>query len=133
MNKFILGLGILVGSTCAVAAPTQSASLASLQGRYALDCEQEKAHNLSYVIADKNITRLISAKKKTGLMKSFAPLSYSNQGEYQYLTTARYQGFRVDFYRKGKQNFAQVKNTSISNFFGPKTKHMLVQCEKPKA
>jgi hypothetical protein len=104
-------------------------SLEPLKGRYALDCSKEKAHDLSYAISNQSIFRLISAKKKHALFKSMEQKSAKSFNDYQYLMTAKYQGFTVDFYQKDKQNYARVFNTSASNFFGPKTDKMLIQCE----
>lgn len=98
-----------------------------LYGRYALDCSKEKAHNLSYVVGEKSIIRLISAKQKHAdfKMEQLAPKEYQ---DYQYLVTRKYDGFKVEFYQKDVKNFAHIKSTSLINIFGPKTQELLVQC-----
>ena len=108
-----------------------SLQLSDLQGRYALDCSKEQAHNLSYVISNTQITRLISAKKKQGVAQELKTKAVKHQ-DYQYLSTALYQGFKVDFYQKDGKHFAKVKSRSISNFYGPKTKELLQQCSSAK-
>lgn len=104
-----------------------------LSGRYALNCSAEKSHNLSYVISDTQITRLVAAKKKTAPITSVLSETRTDQAEYSYNITAKYAGFTVHFYQKNQQNFALVKNTSIANFYGPKTNAMLQQCPMVKS
>ncbi|WP_404798974.1 hypothetical protein [Acinetobacter thermotolerans] len=122
----VLSVSSFAGGTAQV---TSQYLLEELQGRYALDCSKNKAHDLSYVIGDKSIFRLISAKRKHALLKSIEKSSTKSFEGYQYLKTAKYQGFTVDFYQKDKQNWARVKNTSIVNFYGPKTSKLLMQCK----
>ncbi|WP_104501046.1 hypothetical protein [Acinetobacter indicus] len=133
MKKFLIGLGSLILSTSLFATTiekvTPKASLGELEGRYALDCSKNKAHDLSYVVGDKSIFRLISAKQKHALLKSIEKSNAKSFEGYQYLSTAKYQGFTVDFYQKDSQNWARVKNTSIANFYGPKTSKLLMQCK----
>lgn len=133
MKKLLIGLGIMVVSISVFATTTEPSivkqSSGHLEGRYALDCSKNKAHNLSYVIGDKSILRLISAKSKHALFKSTTQNTVKSSEGYNYLGTNNYQGYRVDFYHKDGQNWAQVKNTSIANFFGPKTSELLMQCK----
>lgn len=133
MKKLFTGLSSLILSTSLFAGTAElndpKQSLEQLEGRYALDCSKEKAHDLSYVIGEKSIFRLISAKQKHALLKSIEKSNAKSFEGYQYLSTAKYQGFTVDFYQKDKQNWARVKNTSIVNFYGPKTSKLLMQCK----
>ena len=69
MKKSLLSVLLLTASFTLANANTEtktSANLGDFQGRYALDCSVQKANNLSYVVGDKSILRLISAKKKLG-------------------------------------------------------------------
>ena len=109
-----------------------SVHLNDLQGRYALDCAVNKSHNLSYVISNTQITRLISAKKKQSVAQELKSKAVKHQ-DFEYLSTALYQGFKVDFYQKDGKHFAKVKSRSISNFYGPKTKELLQQCSSVKS
>ncbi|WP_347474215.1 hypothetical protein ABEF90_06265 [Acinetobacter thermotolerans] len=133
MKKLFVGLSSLILSTLLFAATTEEvttkASLEELEGRYALNCSKNKAHDLSYIIGDKSIFRLISAKQKHALLKTIEKNNVKSFEGYQYLNTAKYQGFTVDFYQKDKQNWARVKNTSVANFYGPKTTKLLMQCK----
>ncbi|WP_347454327.1 MULTISPECIES: hypothetical protein [Acinetobacter] len=133
MKKLFTGLSSLILSTSLFAGTAElndpKQSLEQLEGRYALDCSKEKAHDLSYVIGEKSIFRLISAKQKHALLKSIEKSNAKSFEGYQYLSTAKYQGFTVDFYQKDKQNWVRVKNTSIANFYGPKTSKLLMQCK----
>ncbi|WP_347455733.1 hypothetical protein [Acinetobacter thermotolerans] len=133
MKKLFIGLSSLILSTSLFAATTEKvtpkASLEELEGRYALDCSKNKAHDLSYIVGDKSIFRLISSKQKHALLKSIERQDTKPLNSYQYLQTARYEGFTVDFYQKDNQNWARVKNTSITNFYGPKTSKLLMQCK----
>ncbi|MFX2256040.1 hypothetical protein V6380_04310, partial [Acinetobacter variabilis] len=131
-QQTLIGLGAMLVSGSVFATIEQTIvklSLGELKGRYALDCSKEKAHNLSYVIGEKSILRLISAKQKRALLKSIEPKSEKSFDDYQYITTAEYQGATVDFYQKDHQNYARVLNTSLSNSLGPKNKQMLIQCK----
>lgn len=112
--------------------PQKMIHLQGLEGRYALNCSKNKAHDLSYVISNTQITRLISAKKKSAAIKSIQADPVT-EASYEYITTAKYQGFRVDFYQKDGKHFAKVKSRSISNFYGPKTKKLLQQCSTTKS
>lgn len=133
MKKLCIGLGgfVLSASLFAdtVAVKDVQKELGTLKGRYALDCSKEKAHDLSYIIGNKSIYRLISAKQKHALLKTIEKSNAKSFDDYQYLNTAKYQGFTVDFYQKDNQNYARVLNTNVSNFFGPKTNKMLIQCK----
>ena len=136
MKKLLIGLGVFVLSTSLFASTIKlnesQQSLGQLEGRYALDCSKNKAHDLSYVISNTQITRLISAKKKNAAIKSIQADPVT-EASYGYITTAKYQGFRVDFYQKDGKHFAKVKSRSISNFYGPKTKKLLQQCSTTKS
>lgn len=132
MKKFLLSALFLAAPLTianATSTPIELKELGDLEGRYALDCSSQKAHNLSYIIADKSIRRLISAKQKHALLRSIEKSNAKSFEGYQYLKTAKYQGFTVDFYQKDNQNWARVKNTSIANFYGPKTPKLLMQCK----
>ncbi|WP_158650611.1 hypothetical protein [Acinetobacter indicus] len=133
MKKLIVGLSSLILSTSLFASTIEldepEQSLGQLKGRYALDCSKNKAHDLSYVIGDKSIFRLISAKQKHALLKSIEKSNAKSFEGYQYLSTAKYQGFTVDFYQKDNQKWAWVRNTSLTNFYGPKTSKLLMQCK----
>ncbi|MGE8537891.1 MAG: hypothetical protein ACN6NI_01275 [Acinetobacter sp.] len=131
MNKLLLSVLLLTASFTLTNANTGtkiSLNSGELKGRYAIDCSTQKAHDLSYVMGDKSILRLISARQKHGLLKSIEQKPAKPFEDYKYLSTAKYQGFTVDFYQKDDQNWARVKNTSITNFFGPKTSQLLMQC-----
>ena len=132
MKKLFVSIALLTSISAFTHANTaveDSVKLGELQGRYALDCSKQKAHSLSYVIGEKSILRLISAKQKRALLKSIEPKSEKTFEDYQYITTAEYQGTTVDFYQKDHQNYARVLNTSLINPLGPKTKQMLIQCK----
>ncbi|CAM9151549.1 hypothetical protein [Acinetobacter pseudolwoffii] len=133
MKKLLLSVLVLTASFTLANANTEtkkSANLGNFQGRYALDCSVQKAHNLSYVIGDKSILRLISAKKKSGVFeKKFVRQGRKASDGSQYQFTVAYTGFDVDFYKKGEQNWINVHSTGIVNHFGPKTKEALVQCK----
>lgn len=91
---------------------------------------KKKANNLSYIVGDKSILRLISAKKKLGAFeKKFVRQGRKASDGSQYQFTVAYTGFDVDFYKKGKQNWVNVSSTGIVNHFGPKTKEALIQCK----
>lgn len=133
MNKILV---VGMGAYLMLSAQQSYASaepLAEFEGRYALNCSAEKSHNLSYVISDTQITRLVAAKKKTAPITSVLSETRTDQAEYSYNITAKYAGFTVHFYQKNQQNFALVKNTSIANFYGPKTNAMLQQCPMVKS
>ncbi len=133
MKKALLSVLVLTASFTLANANTEtkkSANLGNFQGRYALDCSVQKAHNLSYVIGDKSILRLISAKKKSGVFeKRFVRQGRKASDGSQYQFTVAYTGFDVDFYKKGEQNWINVHSTGIVNHFGPKTKEALIQCK----
>ncbi len=121
MKKAVLmGVGGIVISLNAYAS-------SDLNGRYALDCSEAKAHNLSYIVGEKSIIRLISANQKQAELKSegIVPKEYQ---DYQYLKTRKYKGYTVDFYQKDLINFARIKSTSLINMFDSKAKDLLVQC-----
>ncbi|ANF81394.1 hypothetical protein A3K93_03750 [Acinetobacter sp. NCu2D-2] len=102
--------------------------LGELKGRYAIDCGPRHLHDLSYVVADKALTRLISTKRKQGLFKHQVNRQLSVQDGYKYLRTSAYEGFRVDFFAKDGKNWIKVNNTGLINKFGPKTNAYLMQC-----
>jgi hypothetical protein len=133
MKKALLSVLLLTASFTLANANTEtktSANLGDFQGRYALDCSVQKANNLSYVVGDKSILRLISAKKKLGAFeKKFVRQGRKASDSSQYQFTVAYTGFDVDFYKKGEQNWINVRSTGIVNHFGPKTKEALVQCK----
>lgn len=133
MKKLLLATSlVLVGVTSTFAASDvitlKTNALGELKGRYAIDCGPRHLHDLSYVVADKSITRMISTKRKQGLFKHQINRHVVAQDGYKYLHSTSYQGFRVDFFTKDSKNWIKVKNTGLVNKFGPKTDAYMMQC-----
>lgn len=127
----ILASMAFIGANSAVAADVitiKTNDLGLLKGRYAIDCGPRHLHDLSYVVSDKSVTRMISTKRKQGLFKHQVNRQLVNQDGYKYLHSTSYQGFRVDFFTKDSKNWIKVKNTGLVNKFGPKTDAYMMQC-----
>ncbi|MFW1755086.1 hypothetical protein [Acinetobacter wanghuae] len=136
MKKIFIGLSAIIVSNqiFAVTEITDvNQNLQQLKGRYALDCSVKKAHNLSYIVADKSMTRMISAKPRQGLFKNQINRQIAQQDGFKYLHSSSYDGFGVDFFTKDGQNWIKVKNTGLVNKFGPKTDAYLMQCPTKKS
>lgn len=128
---FIVASLVLAGTNYASAADVvtlKTNDLGDLKGRYAIDCGPRHLHDLSYVVSDKSMTRMISTKRKQGLFKHQINRQIPQQDGFKYLHSSSYDGFRVDFFTKDNQNWIQVKNTGLVNKFGPKTDAYLMQC-----
>lgn len=131
MKKLFIGLTAIIVSNQIFATNEiigTNQHLQQLKGRYALDCSVQKVHNLSYIVADRSITRMISTQRKQGLFENQEKRSVSNQDGFKYLHSTNYQGFSVDFFTKDNQNWIKVKNKGLVSKFGPKTAAYLMQC-----
>lgn len=104
MKKLVIGLGVMMLTTFT----TANTATAEYEGRYAKDCSKEHAHQLSYVISDTHLVRLIDAKEKhADFVETHSDL-VSLKG-YQAVASKRYDDFNVDFYQKDKMKWAKVR------------------------
>lgn len=118
----MLGLGLLSTSVYT----TASESIGALKGRYALDCQMEKAANLSYVIGDKALVRLVEGivTPHVSVPKNLRAVPVN----YQKLNMKQYGKDQVTFYTDAGDNYAFVESTRALSFLRPDNKVLLKQC-----
>lgn len=121
MKNMLLGLAVL-GSSVATWAELPS----QLQGRYALDCNVEKSAELSYIIGDRTLVRLVEglATPHVSVPKELRVVL----AESQPLTVQQYDKDQVSFYRFSDQHYAYVESKRTLSLLRPDRKVLLKQC-----
>jgi hypothetical protein len=121
MKNMLLGLGLACFSVASYAELPQQ-----LQGRYALDCQMEKAAELSYIVGDKTLVRLVEglATPHVSVPKAqrVVPINY------QQLSQKQYGKDQVTFYQFEQHNYAFVESKYLLSFLRPDNKVLLKQC-----
>lgn len=121
MKNMLLGLGLACISVVSYAEVPQQ-----LHGRYALDCQMEKAAELSYIVGDKTLVRLVE-----GLVTPHVSVpKYLRQvpAAYQKLQVQSYGKDQVSFYAFQQQHYAFVESKRFFSFLRPDNKVLLQQC-----
>lgn len=121
MKNMLLALAVL-GSSASTWAELPS----QLQGRYALDCTVEQAAELSYIIGDRTLVRLVEGlpTPHVSVPKDLRVVPK----DYQALMVQQYDKDQVSFYTFSDHNYAYVESKRMLSFLRPDRKVLLKQC-----
>lgn len=121
MKNMLLGLGLASISVASYAELPQQ-----LKGRYALNCQMEQAAELSYILGDRTLVRLVEglATPHVSVEKSLRQVPEN----YQKLQVQNYGKEQVTFYGFEQQHYAFVESKRLFSFLRPDNKVLLKQC-----
>ena len=121
MKNMLLGLGLACISVASYANVPQQ-----LHGRYALDCHIDQAAELSYIVGDRTLVRLVEglATPHVSVDKALCQVPAA----YQKLQVQRYAKDQVSFYTFQQQHYAFVESKRFFSFLRPDNKVLLKQC-----
>lgn len=121
MKNMLLALAVLgISATSWAQLPNE------LQGRYALDCSMEHASDLSYIIGDRTLVRLVEGlpTPHVSVPKELRVVP----AEYQALHVQQYDKDQVSFYQFANHHYVFVESKRHFSFLRPDRKVLLKQC-----
>lgn len=121
MKNILLGLGLV-----SISVLSHAELAPQLTGRYALDCQMEKAAELSYIVGDKTLVRLVEglATPHVSVPKDLRHVPTN----YQKLKVQHYGKDQVTFYQVNQEHYAFIESKRMLSFLRPDNKVLLKQC-----